>query len=763
MNPSSEIRCRVRINHILYPRTAFTPGDFAILACTVVKVLDGEPYDNNITIKGKVFSADIGGTYLLDATLVKDGKYGYGYKIDSFQQDCDMNNPAERLEFLKTFVTNKQYEALTWTFDDPLTYIENGDITTLTKANGIGESTAKHIVKKYQENRKYAKAYSRLSRYGMTTEAITSLLHRYTDADKLLAMLDEDPYMLIGEVRGIGWTRADEIAKKMGIADNDPRRLQAYVGHFLNCRADDGHTWSTPDELWDAFSYDLQIDDPQFLRDAMYALHEKDKLWWSEDRSKIALVSLRNLEQQIAHELHRIASGALIKPKDAGSEIAMIEQRQGWSFTDEQMEAVNNVINSNVVIITGYAGTGKSSVVSAALKLLDGHSFAQCALSGRAAARLTEVTGQEGKTIHRLLGYQGYFTRNETNPLNEEIIILDEVSMVGAELFLSLIKAIPTGSKLIMLGDDGQLESIGLCNIFKDMLDCGVIPVNRLTKIHRQAAKSAIITESIKVRNGQQLCEDKWIGQEVRGELQDLTLHVSSESMLTYSYILDHYKELINSGVSKHHIQIVVPMKNRGDACTSKLNNAVQKIVNSENANVAVKVGKDNNAYELRLDDRVICVKNMYKATHPDLVENEYGELVNEECPVYNGDRGVITKMGYGFIIVRFDLWGDIIIYEKDYSAIELGYALSCHKLQGSEAEYVIIGFDMSSRVLLTKEWLYTAITRAKKQCIISAYDKALRFCIETSNIPLKRTFLKELLIETFSQPYHGQDISEVI
>lgn len=188
---------------------------------------------------------------------------------------------------------------------------------------------------------------------------------------------------------------------------------------------------------------------------------------------------------------------------------------KGGLFTEEQRQAILLTLDNNVSIITGGAGVGKSSSVSGVLRVLGNYSFAQCALSGRAAARLTEVTHSEGMTIHRLLAISSAgIGFNEENPLPFDIIILDEVSMVGAEIFLLLLKAIPTGSKLIMLGDDGQLESIGLCNVFKDMLDSGVVPVSRLTKIHRQAAKSAIITESIKVRNQQDLIPDGWVGHE---------------------------------------------------------------------------------------------------------------------------------------------------------------------------------------------------------------------------------------------------------
>lgn len=492
------------------------------------------------------------------------------------------------------------------------------------------------------------------------------------------------------------------------------------------------------------------------LQGSLRRLIADNILWSSEDKTQLGLQELRDMEESIAYHLHRIAQGQPQQAKDAESEIAMIEQRQGWSFTEEQMNAVRGVLGHNVNIITGYAGTGKSSVVSAVVKVLGDYSFSQCALSGRAAARLTEVTGKEGVTIHRLLGYiNGKFMHDEQSPLTDDIIILDEISMVGAELFLELLKAIPTGTKLIMLGDDGQLESIGLCNIFKDMLDSGVIPVYRLTQIHRQAAKSAIITESMKVRQGVQLFNSGWVGMETRGEQQDLDLKVYSDYTLTSDTIIEQYKRLLSEGVSHHRIQIVVPMKSRGDACTLKLNKRIQDIVNAGNAYTAVGIGQEKDkapTYSLRLGDRVICVRNMYRAERPYPVIDEEGNESPDICPVYNGDRGVITQLLPEYMIVKFDLWGDIKIPRTDYINIELGYALSCHKLQGSEADYVIIGLDYVSRILLTREWVYTAITRAKKHCIIVAEGRALEYAISNSNIPLKQTFLTALLREVFTK-----------
>lgn len=753
---SSELTATVRVERILYPHP-FISGEFAIISCSINRVEAGEPYDHNrITLKGKMYSADIGMLYTFTGTLVENERYGQGYNIRTFNMSNSLYEPSEQNNYLSIVLTNRQNDLLHAQFSNPYQVLMDKDMNALSAVKGIGKKEAEKIIKKFHDRIDQAKAFSVLSNYGMTLSSISSLLRRYPSVDHLLDMMERNPYLLIDEVSGVGWARADAIAMAKGIHPLDPMRIDAYITHFLDIRANDGHTWCSPQTLWDAVSYDIGTNDQDVLRQALDRMQENGRLWCSPDHTQIALSRLRRLEEKIALELHRIASAEPLQPSvDALNAIHAIEYEQGWEFTEEQMSAIHGILDSNVSIVTGGAGVGKTSVVSGVLKLLSNYPFVQCALSGRAAARMTEVTHEEGKTIHRLLGYSnGAFTFNKENPLSERIIILDEISMVGADIFYKLISAIQTGAKLIMLGDDGQLPSIGLCNIFKDMLDSGVVSVNRLTKIHRQSAKSAIITESMKVRNQQALCPTDWVGTDVRGELHDLKLEVYGDPILTRPNIINEYKQLIAEGVSYHNIQIVVPMKTRGDACTRVINDEIQSYINQKNLNKGINIKRGKNEHSLLcVDDRVICTKNMYRASHP-------GE--ESDCPVYNGDRGVIKEINERKMIVTFDLWGDILFKRDQFCNIELGYALSCHKLQGSEADHIIIGFDMNSRILLTKEWLYTAITRAKKYCVLLAEKRALNYCIATSDVPLKQTFLCSILRDEFARPYVPASNSQI-
>lgn len=762
------LKCKLVIERILYPKRGqeHEPGDFAILSCRVESVESGTPYDTQIVIKGGVYSIHIGMTYNFKGSYSKD-RYGQSYKIFSLGEEHDLTTDADKLNYLRSIFTPDKFVKLQ-TLDNPYDVLMNKDKKALMSIRGIKSYTADQLIEKFHANYSDAYLFSILNQYGLTMDNIQTLRRKYTSPDELIRDITENPYIMITKIKGVGWGRADALAMKRGIPYNDPKRVGAYVQYYIMALAEQyGHTWCYPGEIWQASSQQLGLKeaDQSVLQDVLRSLIKDGTLAFDQEKGIFALTELKSLEQNIADELHRLSTAVwrfkAVSEEMAESEIDIdtrisdIERDKGLIYTDEQRQAIRELASNNVMVVTGGAGTGKSTTVGGMLSVFREATFAQCALSGRAAARLTEVTGTPGSTIHRLLGFDGVnFVYDKDNQLPYDIVILDEISMVGAEIFYDLLQAIPSGSKLIMLGDEGQLESIGLCNIFKDMLESKVIPVAKLTKIHRQAAKSAIVTESVKVRQGINLIEPGSCVREVRGELKDLELDIYDDKILTAEIIMDHYRKLIEAGVSPHDIQIVVPMKTRGLACTRAINAMVQDYINAKNKliYVAVKGGENDVGYHLRLGDRVLCTKNFYRLKRPLGYEGAENDAEREFCPVYNGDRGVVVSVESERIIVNFDMWGEVEIPRKNFFDIELGYALSCHKLQGSEAPYVIIGFDFDSRILLTKEWVYTAITRAKKYCVIVAETKALTYAIGNSNIPYKRTFLRDMLREAFKK-----------
>lgn len=799
---TDKIRCLIKVKRILYPKH-YVRGEWALFLASIEEVMDGEPYHpDEIKVKGRPYDLELNGVYVLHATLDNNDKYGYSYQVNTLSKECDFSDPRHKRLFLESLFTERQVETLYSATNDPYVLLQNGNITELSKIKGIGEQTAKRMIKKFNDDFEKSRAYVALGEYDLTPSQIDTLIRRFHgDVERMIALINDDPYSMIYEIDGIGWKKADQIARARGIALDDLKRVKAGIIFQLNSVTEQGHTWVTPEWLiTNTLSMlGLGVSQLDLFRTALYELDQNEKIWWDDNKTKIALLRLRRIEEQIADELLRLSLAEPLLPKTGesiSSILRSIEKEQGWEFTEEQKQAVETTLDNNVSIITGSAGTGKSSTVSGVLRVLGDYCFAQCALSGRAAARLTEITQHEGMTIHRLLGFTvgGGFLYTSQNKLPYDIIILDEISMVGAEIFLDLIRAIPTGSKLIMLGDEGQLESIGLCNLFKDMLESKVIPASRLTKIHRQAAKSAIITESLKVRQQEALIPYDWVGTEVRGELEDLKLVVYGDSILSQSTIIDQYSDLLAEGIDYRDIQIVVPMKQRGEICTFELNKIVQGIVNPpedpefdpETLGILIGAKKNDtsNAYYLRKNDRVIVTRNMYQAKRykpvsegispiteddlntldtpdpweelqDDIPETTSGNIIEEStmpdlCPVFNGDRGIIKSIAENEMVICFDQWGDILIKREDYSKIELGYAMSCHKLQGSEADYVVVGFDMGGRMLLTKEWLYTAITRAKKRCVVCAESRALTYACATSNISIKQTMLEDLLKDRF-------------
>ena len=456
-----------------------------------------------------------------------------------------------------------------------------------------------------------------------------------------------------------------------------------------------------------------------------------------------------NLEEQICGHLKRLLNSEnKFQFEDWEKILEEQEKKQGWQFTEEQRQGIELGLKNQVCFITGGAGTGKSSLVAGILSVLRNYTFAQCSLSGKAAARLKEVTGEEGFTIHRLLQYTPKgFVHNELNPLFYDIIIVDELSLIGGEIFLSLLKAVRKGTKLIMLGDMGQLESIGSMNLASDIFHSVKIPMQELTKIHRQAQKSGIITTSYAIRNSKEIFENRFTGQKVVGELEDMILDISVSKDNIKETILEYFKEYYDSDLVNQDImsiQLISPTKERGDSCVYNLNNAIQEILNPEEFSknqIQKKIGTDK-MHWLREEDKIICMSNNYDMSTTD------GNTVD----IFNGWTGKILKIDIDNdqALIYFPLINSIVIFKslKELAeTISLGYAITCHKMQGASAKVIIGAVDYSTPPqMLTKELLYTLITRAEKMCILIGQNKAITKAIQSSGISHKKTFLKEML-----------------
>jgi len=730
-------------------RIRFYKNEWGIIECSIdpKRIKQGTPkLDRNgmAVFKGVMPQLQEKNLYNITAEYVEDPKWGGQYNILSIFTALDFgtSDPEGQKKFLSSIYTPLQVTNMYEALNNPFKALKDKDVASLIKIKGCGMDTADRWIRKFEKHIGEAKIYTELEEYNLTTNMIKRLMERYNSPELVIEKVKNNPYVLCNEVKGIGWKTADKIALEGGIGEFSTKRIAAYIVHYLDNSGEDGCSWITPDELMGAILEELGDEVPDAnVTEAIRELGEQ--LWWNDDKSKIGLRRYFNIEQKIAEELIRIRDAeSKIIYKNWEDTVKHLEHRQGWEYTDEQKNGVETVLKNNIVVVQGLAGTGKSTLVSAMIEVLRNYSYVQCALSGRASSRMSEITGQEGYTIHRLLGYplgdkQGFEFHDE-NPLSYDIYILDEISMVDAFLFYYLLRAIPNGAKLICLGDPGQLEAIGCGNIAHDMISSAEIPTVTLTKIHRQAAKSAIITESIKVRNGQQIIEKDWVGTETRGELSDLYIDCFSDKTNTYYKIIQAFSSaMAQEDFNIMETQIIVPVKNNGDACTYELNNSIQELYNPESRNKKeFTVFSNGKTYILREGDKVMNVVNNYK-TSP---------------PIYNGNIGIIRGFDYDYdedeeiMLIDFKGIGEVSVPKKAWNNIELGYAITVHKSQGDQANHIIFGIDFTSYALLTREMIYTGITRAKKKCNLIAQTGALRMAISKEGVSKKQTHLQQCL-----------------
>lgn len=755
------VELHVKRSRVMFPKTGtYKSGDFAIVAVKVVKIIEGEPHIHptyhTITIKGKLPVMDKDSTYRIVATETYESKFNsYSYMISYIQELMSLDSTEDQIIFLSRVLSQTQLTNLVNTYDNPLEVIASGDVEALCKVKGIGEVTARNIIQRYNGCKDNSKAYIELNPLGLTTAMIDKLVDNYTSIDVMVDKVKNNPYILATEVTGVGFKKADEIALKGGMDEHCIERGIALIIHHLETLAQQGNSYTYVEDVVDEIVQTLGGDYPmEAIGECLRTLVEEGELWHNGDKTLIGLQKYYRLEQKIAHHIIRLRDGKNNFKFDGWEDkIRAIETRQGWEFTNEQWACIQATLEHNLVLITGLAGTGKSTTVLGMLEALnlEPHEFAQTALSGRASVNLTDVTGYDGYTIHRLLEStpSGGFFYHEDEPLPQKIIILDELSMVDGTLFHSLIRAIATGHKLIMLGDDGQLESIGVGNIIYDLIECGTIKHCHLTKVHRQASKSAIITESRKIRESEQIIENGFEGRITLGELNDLHLigyhdskyRTPNEPKPTIELMVEKYKEKLKMVDNISEICAILPTKTRGSSCY-KMNQIIQRIVTPIGLLRGIEIGSNGNEpYTLYKGDRVINLVNDRKATH-----KENGEDVVR--PIFNGNMGTITSVNCEdrSIVVDFDNIGLVTIPSDKIHNIDLAYCVTCHKLQGSSAKYIICGLDHTHYTMQTREMVYTMITRAKKHCDFIFETKALIRATKNTNVTRKHTFLPYLL-----------------
>lgn len=752
----------------LYPKGVVKNGDWQVV------VVHNKECREDFVITGNMLAMDDFQDYEAQYKIVANLEWNekrseWGYVVKFSQEVYEFKSIDDQKIFLGTFLTDTQLNNIFNMYDNPIKVIEEQGVEALVKVKGIGAKTADKIVDKYMGCKDKSKAYVELCGLGLSTNVVDKLVSRYKSPEAAIEKVKENPYTLVKDVRGIGFRKADEIAMQMGFSTDNPNRCVAFAYHFFNNKADSGDCYTEYDEFLKELDNTLGVDYPdESIDKAMKLLNDKEELWFKDcvddDGYEYTLLGLRkyyDIEKEICHHLNRLINAenkTIMDEEVAMQHIKEQEERQGWKFTERQLEGIFTCMNNNVTIITGYGGTGKTSAVSGMLSCMDdNYTFEQCALSGKASVNLTDVTGKEGKTIHSLLGYvqeRNDVKFNEENPLETDLVILDEASMVEIELALQLLRAIPNGAKLIMLGDTAQLEAIGAGNFLMDMIESGKIPTVVFDKVHRQGAKSAIKTDSINVAQGQRIVKSGWQGVEVRGELQDFKLigfnhdKSSNTKRPSIDLIMAEFKEVFKKVSNIEDIVVALPTKANGTGCLP-VNRLIQDYVLPKRRGMGVTIGEGKDEFSIYVGDKVINLKNNRKTYNIEETFNEFGEKVIDKVvrPIYNGNVGeVVEVIDETSVVVDFYNIGKVIVKDQQLQQLALGYAITVHKLQGSTIPYVIGCVDYSHFTMLNKQLVYTLMSRAKNELRFIFETNALLKAISTNNVSTKRTFLYHFL-----------------
>ncbi len=594
----------------------------------------------------------------------------------------------------------------------------------LTEIKGISERIAQSIAVQVVERRGLRDAVMLLAKYGISNNMALKLYEIYGVAVE--NVLAENPYRLADEVDGIGFKKADEIASKIGIAVDSKYRINSGVQYVLSSASAEGHTFLPKEELLNR-AYELlgipvsQITEvlPDMMIDKRIVV--KKRISDNGDETEEVYLSLMYYEElNCARMLHELSK---VDYKSADNLMGLldgIETELDIELDELQRQAVYKALDNGVFILTGGPGTGKTTAINAMIKLFAASdmSIMLAAPTGRAAKRMTETTGYESKTIHRLLELSGpvvegegagdrraRFDRNEDNPLDTDVVIIDEASMVDIHLLYALLKAIMPGTRLILVGDDNQLPSVGPGQILHDLISSDRFASVELKKIFRQAALSDIVVNAHKINNGEEIALDN--------KSKDFFFLERDNADVIYKHMIQLITQKLPSYVEADPMQIQVLTPTRiGALGVETLNRILQKYINPES--------KDKPEYTYgetiyRLGDKVMQIKNNYNLNWE--IMSSYGIPADSGTGVFNGDIGVIIDINKGLqtLTVEYDDRRRVIYPLSGLDELELAYAVTIHKSQGSEYPAVIIPLLGGPRMLLNRNLLYTGVTRAKK------------------------------------------------
>ena len=680
-------------------------------------------YDDLVTLIGNLLEVPAGSVLLCEGEWRVDKRYGQQFQCQTWEEVM----PATAYGIEKYLgsglvkgIGPKFAKLIVGHFGTDTIEVIETDIERLYEVPGIGKKRVEKIRESWEKQKDIKNVMLFLQGFGVSTAYAAKIYRQY--GKESIDKVKENPYRLADDIWGIGFKTADGIARKMGYEMNDERRLRSGLIYTLNQLADEGHCYAEEQQLI-ATARQLLEADEECIRTAMtHAIETEDLML---DGTGIYLPPFYYAECGTANRL-----STLVHTKEVGSiftvrfDLAKLQRETGIEYDEVQVEAIRQAIASKVMVLTGGPGTGKTTTTKAIIAALQsaGMRILLAAPTGRAAKRMSEATGMEAKTIHRLLEYnpQDGYKRNDENPLEGDALIVDECSMIDIILMNNLTKALPTTMRLVLVGDIDQLPSVGAGNVLRDIIDSGVIPVVRLTRIFRQAQSSRIVMSAHAINRG---C----FPDISNGQHTDFFFMKQEEPEKVAETIVSLVRDRLPKAYRQPtaNIQVLTPMQ-RGVVGAANLNMALQQALNYNTA-ALVRGG-----YTYKEGDRVMQLRNNY------------------DKDVYNGDLGYVHSVDMEERTLTVDFDGQLVEYEvSELDELTLAYATTIHKSQGSEYPIVVMPVLMTHYVMLQRNLIYTGITRAKKICVLVGQTKALAYAIHNMKVLKRNTRLKERLAPT--------------
>ena len=614
----------------------------------------------------------------------------------------------------------------------------------LAEVKGISENKAQEIAYQVNEKRDLRQAMIFLQQYGITMNLAVKIYQAY--GQEVYTIIRENPYRLADDIEGVGFRTADEIASRVGIKMDSDFRVRSGVLYTLLTASTEGHTYLPQEELTARTAKLLEVEPEQIEKQYMDLAIERKIVMKQGETTEIYASSFYYMEANTATMLKQLNVPYDVPDIEIEERIRTIEKQTGMELDEHQVTAVKEAVRNGLLVITGGPGTGKTTTINTIIRYFEGEGLDifLAAPTGRAAKRMSETTGFEARTIHRMLelsgGVEGTagFERNENNPLETDVIIVDEMSMVDITIMNSLLKAVVPGTRLILVGDINQLPSVGPGSVLRDIIDSHACNVVKLTKIFRQAATSDIIVNAHKINRGEEVVLDN--------KSMDFFFLKRYDADVIINVVLQLVKQKLPKFVdaTPYDIQVLTPMR-KGLLGVERLNGILQKYLNPP---MSGKAEKEYGDTLFREGDKVMQTRNNYQLEWE--IRTKYGLSVDKGTGIFNGDMGIVREINdfSETMTIEFDE-GRMVEYPyKLLDELELAYAITIHKSQGSEYPAVVIPLLKGPAMLLNRNLIYTAVTRARKCVTLVGNENTFYEMVQNTSQQKRYSGLKARLRE---------------